>query len=318
MRTYLAILCALVAVCFAQDHVCRAIAFGGGGDRGAYEAGAFKALVEFQTPDKVRYDVVTGISAGSWNSAGLSQFKIGDEKAAAAYLEKTWLNTRASDVWKHWFPGGPLEGLFLKSGVLDSSPMQAYIKKNVDLEKTKASGRTINIGATCLDRNTFVLFNETFVDFHTAVIASSSIPGIFPTISINGENYVDGGIEYMTPVSDAIALCMAKYNRMGINKVKVSVDVILAVADLSIPKYLSKLLITPFVLVRSFLNVIKNIFVEDVQTARMSFPNAEIRVIKPLEWLPGYFLGFDRARELLDWGYADAKRVLNETSNSWF
>jgi len=308
----------LISCVLAQDYVCRAIALGGGGDRGAYEAGAIKALVDLQAPEKVKYEVVTGISAGSWNAAGLGQFKIGDEKAASVFLVNQWMNIKASDIYKNWFPGGVVEGLWLKSGLFDSSPQIEYSNKFLNDSLLKTSDRIVNIGATSIDRSRFILFNQTDVNFKDAVRASSAIPGIFPVVIINDEHFVDGGAEYMTPITDAIAQCMAKYSQKGINNVKVSVDVVLAIADTPMPEFFKKLLITPFVLLRTAISVVNNIFVEDIQSASIAFPNAQIRVIKPQEWLPGYFLGFDHSKELIGWGYNDAARVINSTAATWF
>jgi len=41
--------------------ICRALALGGGGDRGAYEAGVLKYLVDNLPAEEVQYDVVAGI-----------------------------------------------------------------------------------------------------------------------------------------------------------------------------------------------------------------------------------------------------------------
>jgi hypothetical protein len=161
------------------------------------------------------------------------------------------MTIKKQDVWKNWWPGGVVEGFWLKSGLLDSSPQLSYAQRFLNMTRIKSSGRTVNVGATNLDRSEFVLFNQTNEHFPTAVLASSAIPGVFPTVLLDGEHFVDGGVEYMTPITDAVALCMAKYAERGINKVKVSVDVVLAVADVPMPEVFKKLLITPLVLLRT-------------------------------------------------------------------
>jgi hypothetical protein len=55
----------------------------------------------------------------------------------------------------------------------------------------------------------------------------------------------------MTPISDAIATCMRKYEEQGINNVKVNIDVVLAIADTPMPAIFKKLLITPLILLRT-------------------------------------------------------------------
>ncbi len=80
------------------------LSLGGGGDRGAYQAGAYKALVELsKNKEDVQYDLISGISVGSINTAALTQFKKGDEEAAKNFIIPLWKSTKASDVWKNWF-----------------------------------------------------------------------------------------------------------------------------------------------------------------------------------------------------------------------
>ena len=63
----------------SEATMCRAIAFRGGGDKGPYEVGALRALVEYLKPSDVEYDVVGGISIGAFNGAVLASFPKGYE-----------------------------------------------------------------------------------------------------------------------------------------------------------------------------------------------------------------------------------------------
>lgn len=49
----------------------------GGGTKGAYEAGAFKAFVEMMEPEDYAYDVIVGVSIGALNAALISTFDKG-------------------------------------------------------------------------------------------------------------------------------------------------------------------------------------------------------------------------------------------------
>jgi predicted acylesterase/phospholipase RssA len=51
---------------------CRVLALQGGGDLGAYEVGAFWGLLEVNGAEESRYDVITGVSAGSINTLGIA------------------------------------------------------------------------------------------------------------------------------------------------------------------------------------------------------------------------------------------------------
>lgn len=290
------------------------IALGGGGDRGAYEAGVIKGLVEHQTPDKVRYEVVTGISAGAINAAAFSQFKIGDEVRAKDFLLQKWKETKKEDIYKNWSPGGIVEGFFLKPGLFDHSPLKTYIEKNVNIDNLRNSGKTVIIGASNIAKNQFTIFDQTFPNFPEAVRASASIPGVFPTVEINGELYVDGGQQYMTPVSSAIEKCIERHP--GAN-VTISVDVVLALSDSELPDFFHKYNITPFVLINAGFGIVKNIFVKDIANAKIAYPNAQIRVFKPSQWLPGMFLFFDNSEKIIEIGYQDSIKIIGETKSNW-
>ena len=52
----------------ASDKKCTAVALSGGGSNGAWEMGVLWGFLHYGNPDDFRYDVVTGISAGSINA----------------------------------------------------------------------------------------------------------------------------------------------------------------------------------------------------------------------------------------------------------
>ena len=51
----------------------------GGGVNGAWEAGVIYGLVHYGNPDDYKWDVVSGVSAGAINSAGLGVWAPGEE-----------------------------------------------------------------------------------------------------------------------------------------------------------------------------------------------------------------------------------------------
>ena len=56
---------------------CTALVLSGGGSNGAWEAGVFWGLLNYGEPDDFKYDVLSGISAGSINSLALVGWPIG-------------------------------------------------------------------------------------------------------------------------------------------------------------------------------------------------------------------------------------------------
>jgi len=70
-----------------------------GGDRGSYQAGALRELVDLLPADEVAYDVVTGISVGSINGLVFSSFEKGKEKEAVDFLDSVWNEVQRKDIW---------------------------------------------------------------------------------------------------------------------------------------------------------------------------------------------------------------------------
>jgi len=62
----------------------------GGGSNGAWEAGVVWGFLHYGNPSDFRWDVVTCVSAGAINTAGLSGWAVGDEVAASEWLSDTW------------------------------------------------------------------------------------------------------------------------------------------------------------------------------------------------------------------------------------
>lgn len=67
----------LIATVSAQKS-CRALAMSGGGSKGAYEVGVLWGLVKNDpNPEKYKWDVITGVSAGALNTAIVTGFAPG-------------------------------------------------------------------------------------------------------------------------------------------------------------------------------------------------------------------------------------------------
>eukprot|EP00179_Madagascaria_erythrocladioides_P019383 CAMPEP_0198338866 /NCGR_PEP_ID=MMETSP1450-20131203/37597_1 /TAXON_ID=753684 ORGANISM="Madagascaria erythrocladiodes, Strain CCMP3234" /NCGR_SAMPLE_ID=MMETSP1450 /ASSEMBLY_ACC=CAM_ASM_001115 /LENGTH=325 /DNA_ID=CAMNT_0044043765 /DNA_START=77 /DNA_END=1051 /DNA_ORIENTATION=+ len=286
----------------ARQRVCRALALGGGGDRGSYEAGVFAGFVDNPSlQGSIEYDVLSGVSAGSLNALALSLFAKGDERAAANFLRHQWLTMSRSKVYRNWL-GGPIEGITLRSGLFDLSPAERYLK-SLPLRNATTSGRHLLLGTTDYASGEFVLFNETEPDLAGAALASCTVPGIFPVRNIRGRAYVDGGVVNMTPVTDAVRACKAIAD-------KVIVDVVLALGGP--PKDVSgRWLLTPLVTLRAFMLLLNSVFYKDVQQAAAAFPDIEISVTAPSKELAGWLLEFStsNAKVNADIGYGDGLRT---------
>ena len=72
---------AIVIACLAvSSHIvdavpCKALVMSGGSNRGAWEAGVIWGLAHYGNPSDFYWDVVSGVSAGSINTAGTAGYK---------------------------------------------------------------------------------------------------------------------------------------------------------------------------------------------------------------------------------------------------
>jgi len=85
-----------------------------------------------------------------------------------------------------------------------SEPLARLIRENVDLEKIRKSSQKLIV--TCYNQSLHRVerFDNDFPDLHRALLASASIPLVFPPIVMNGHEYVDLG-STVWPLKPAIS-----------------------------------------------------------------------------------------------------------------
>lgn len=162
-----------------------ALVLGGGGTRGFAHIGVIKAL----QAQGIVPDIIVGTSAGSvvgalyaygYNGFDLQTLAIQMEEQSV--IDWSWPNR----------------------GVFKGEMLQKFINnavKQTPIEKLK---RTFAAVSTDLSTGEIVVFRVG--NTGQAVRASSAVPGVFQPVSINGHNYVDGGLVKPVPVSEALAL----------------------------------------------------------------------------------------------------------------
>jgi predicted acylesterase/phospholipase RssA len=72
------------------EAVCRAVAFSGGGSKGAYESGVVYGFNHAGNPADFAYDVVTGVSAGALNAACMALWHPSDGLAMSEWMHQVW------------------------------------------------------------------------------------------------------------------------------------------------------------------------------------------------------------------------------------
>jgi predicted acylesterase/phospholipase RssA len=181
------------------------LAISGGGDDGAFAAGL---LVGWSAHgDRPQFDLVTGISAGALTAPFAFLGKDYDRQLAGLFVHG------GEDIYQATL----LEGLFGGNSVADSEPLARLIATYVDhrmlgrIGAERAKGRILLVGTTNLDAQRPVYWDmgkialsrrpEKLDLFRRVLLASASLPGVFPPVHIkviaNGKTYeemhVDGG-----------------------------------------------------------------------------------------------------------------------------
>ncbi|MEO8037282.1 MAG: patatin-like phospholipase family protein [Betaproteobacteria bacterium] len=159
-----------------------ALVLGGGAARGFAHVGVIKMLeAQGVTPD-----IVVGTSAGSvvavLYAAGFDGFEL--QRLALDLDEKS-----VSD----W--------IVPNRGFLRGESLQNYVNGVVKNRLLEQLDREVGVVATDLKSGEEIVFRRGNAGM--AVRASSSIPGVFQPVTINGREYVDGGLTSPVPVRAA-------------------------------------------------------------------------------------------------------------------
>lgn len=184
----------------------------GGGGKGAYELGVWKALRELNLTKYI--SVFSGTSIGAFNSVLFAMDEM--EKAEKLWEEvtieklvpvsKTELIKRGIGL----YIGGKnlqLAKKFLtdklEHGAISNDGAVEMVEKYLDFDKIKENGRICYAACTKLPNLNTKYFRINDYDNETAkkiVLASASLPLIYDSTEIFGEKYIDGGIADNVPI----------------------------------------------------------------------------------------------------------------------
>lgn len=158
----------------------------GGGTRGFAHLGAIKALEE----NNIKPDIISGVSAGSIVGALYADGRDA-EKALKALISKNLL--------RFLKPMIPVNGLIKMTG------FEKTLKKTLSAKKIEELKIPLIIHAVNINTNEYTRFEKG--DLVKAIKASSSIPVVFPPVTIDGYQYLDGGIINNFPVEALLGKC---------------------------------------------------------------------------------------------------------------
>ncbi len=198
----------------------------GGGALGAYQAGAYEALVEFGYEPTW----VAGISIGAINAAliagnppelrvsRLREFwdtvssrlmgepLVAGSNARAFFNELSATLVSATGIPGFFAPRVPPAILMppgspASTSVYDTSPLRDTLTKLIDFKSLKGGPVRLSVGAVNVASGNFAYFDsadEALSAEH--IMASGALPPGFPAIVIDGEAYWDGGLVSNSPL----------------------------------------------------------------------------------------------------------------------
>jgi NTE family protein len=172
-----------------------AFVFTGGGSLGAIQVGMLRVLLA----SGVRPDFVVGSSVGAINA---SHFAGAPNSAGVATLERIWSGLRRADIFP--FTLANALGLIRHPGnIVDPVGLRRVIEANLPCPRIQDTQVPLHIMASNQQGQGVRLSSGPAVE---AILASTAIPGVFPSVPLDGEELMDGAIAANTPVRLAVEL----------------------------------------------------------------------------------------------------------------
>jgi NTE family protein len=175
-----------------------AFVLSGGASLGAIQAGMLEALYE----RRIAPDLIVGASVGSVNGAFIASRP--QTPATAAELAEIWRGLSRGTV----FPLNPLTGLLGFLGARDhlvpDGSLRQLLRGHIGFDRLEESSIPLHVIATeAVSGRERRLSSGNSID---AVMASVALPGVFPPVSWEGQDLIDGGVANNAPISHAIEL----------------------------------------------------------------------------------------------------------------
>jgi len=220
----------------------------GGGARGSYQVGVLKGIMEISNQNHNIFPIITGTSAGAINAVVLASYA-NKLSYGVARLEKFWTSIHCHDVYRTDTSmivktiarviGSILFSSFgVKSpkSLLDNSPLERLLRNELHLNQIKSvieSNELIGLAITASSYDTaeaksFYQSHKSIIPWHRTrrygiptkidvehILASASLPFLFPAQLIGKEHFGDGGLRMTAPLSPAIHLGAEKIMVIG-------------------------------------------------------------------------------------------------------
>lgn len=172
-----------------------AFVLSGGAAAGAAQVGMLLALVEHEANP----DFIVGTSVGALNGGW---FAGRGDRDAVEDLARLWRGLRRGDVFPTRLTH--LLGAGRRPNLVPDAAIRRILREHLRMQRLEDAAIPLHVVAADVLTGQDVLLSKG--DAIDAIVASASIPGVFPPVEIEGRYYVDGGVLNNTPISHAVAL----------------------------------------------------------------------------------------------------------------
>lgn len=219
----------------------KALVLSGGGSKGAFEVGVLRYLHDHE---KIEYDIFAGVSVGALNACYLATGSMEETLPILekVWFKEVKGNTSIRKQYLLWYMVGCVIGTSLLSlgtlisailsaplaftiilglitlaslylpyyflttvrSVYRTGPLRKIVKKYLDLEKLRTSGKKLLVGGVAYETGEYRYADEQNPNIVNWIMASSAFPVFFPLEKIEGLNWTDGGLTNVVPLYDAL------------------------------------------------------------------------------------------------------------------
>lgn len=198
----------------AEGRSVNVLVLSGGGSRGAFGVGVLSGWREASSPRPV-FQVVTGVSTGALQCSHAFLGKPEDD----AVLARIYSNVTDREIFSKRF----FLSLLWSDSLSTLEPLRRLIAKEItdeviDRVATEGSGRGLYCATSNIDTGLIKIWNLTEIAskkqydlYRDVLLASSSVPGLYPPVMLNDCMHFDGGVrEQMFLRSVLVPLAQAK------------------------------------------------------------------------------------------------------------
>lgn len=174
-----------------------AFVLSGGAAMGALQVGMLRALIEH----RIRPDLVIGCSVGALNGVVVAS---NPSLGGVGHLQDVWMDLVARDLLPAGFLPSTMQLIRKGEAIQSSEALRSLVAQLLPVKHFEDLEIPFQCVATNIDAAVEHWFHSG--DLLNALLASASIPAVFPAVEIDGTRYFDGAVVDDVPVERAVAL----------------------------------------------------------------------------------------------------------------